>query len=731
MKANDNVINHLKNITLNVYNAELRKRQQEINSGKEPKCEFLLQSIKKALKQDLEDLKKSRKMNVDELASLGSGSTEKNAAFTKNLGITSTKLQNTKKLSMDLHATASEISTDFSSITDQLDFTTSLVSKAEEMKINIRFIQEFNKNDENSALKKRLSDAGFPENKHAQAELLSKLIKIVQNAEMEKMSTVDQEDKLKNAKANLEKYREDLTKSLLEEFNKDPPQPVVQSVCANSLAYLQNAYQAVDAYIKKTPLLNESTNNIKYNDAILDMQPSEQMERYQHLCKFFYEDCKKSWSDIDIIFDKNQQPKTALVQKVWIEVFAPFVINVLNDAEEKDPERYCRMLFDLYNETISMMNNIWAINDQVFSASNIIDETFRPFQIQYELKENENIMNKMNEVVTPSILRFKAYIDKSKKVTLFKNDEVEYDVFEDFNPGIPISILKEGASAWERCIVLALPSKMHAVLNTLIDIIIQSNLRDYMTNYLLACQEYMKKDSADLSLVSKYLTVTATFNTVILTLDEKYNTILKKALSMKHGYQEQFLQNRDTLMRSFEDSITKGLQRCIDITLKTISAIVSTKQYKNQYINLREAFISNACMEVCKIIGSPGKGIIGYIEVLSTENRMSFAAVLTRGILDVLVKAMKEAKYEYPFGVISLSLEVNAYKTAFSYFNLPSLNKKLDDIEAAVKLMNARPENMQDTKVDLALDEKTLKFATALIALRTDAKENDLVAKLM
>ena len=731
MSNMDAVILHLNQVTTAKYTQAVRER----NNSKQPITCFLVDEISNALKQDYQDLLTNRQSNVEELKRISNQSFQKNSDFTKNLISITEQLQEARQRSIELHQSTQQLSADFSKVTDQLDYTTNLVTKAEEMSILIRFIQEFNKDGSFKDLCKRLPSLNFPESPYIQAELIAKLIKIVQNAEIENQTGKKDADTLKNAKLNLDYYKQMLRQTLDELFEQKKETPYEQAQIAQALTFLQSEEVAILDFINSTPLMQPEQNNIKYSEKVSYMPPEEQIERYQYLCDFFYKDCKTSWRNLDIIFDKSQQSKTTLIQYVWNEVFKPFVTHVLDytlASPDRTSEQFCQLLYNLYTITKDMMKNIWAIDKQIFTSSTIIEETFQPYQIEYEIKETQCLGEKMKTLVLPYINKFRAVIEKESKTFSFGKNEEKYDIFADLDQDIPISILKEGSAAWERCITLCTPNKMQQILKNLIDMIVQSNLREYITTYLEAVKLCIKKET-DLNVIPQYLSITATFNSAILTLDEKYNVILKKALAQKPSAQEKFIREKEQLITNIEQNIRQGLEILINIVVEKVKQIVSTKVFKTLYAKEdTNASPSKPCKDICRIIeGSPGRpGMIHNIAVLTQDNKMSFAAVMTRRMWEVIADAYYDNKYNFPYGTTQLQMDIDEFKRVFGLFNLSVIDRKLEEFSIACKIITSPPEMITDVQKKLNPSQNSLNIAKKLIVCRLDAKENDLLALL-
>ena len=716
------VIANLTQITSSRYMAAVRERKQR----GEPIKSFLVDEIDEALALNYRELSQQREANVSELKQVSSLSKAINKNFTEKLSQISKELQEAKASSIDLHQSTQEISSDFSKFTDQLDNATSLVARAQEMVVLISFIQEFNKDLPIERLKENLERINFPQDIYEQPEIIAKIMKVVRVPDVLHKDRNQLQKAIDNVEIFQTQLRDEFYKKI-EEFNNNPEE---QGKCARALAEIQCEDAAIKAVIALNPFNadNPQMNNIKYSEKVLTMPPDTQIERYKYLCEQFYKYCEKEWPNLNTIFGKNMQAaKNQMVQTIWNTVFHPFVANVLDyNKSQRTPEEFCQVLFAFFTSTKEMMKKVWAIDKQIFSSTNFIDMTFSPFQIDYISSENFSLSTKMQEIAIPCINRFKEIIEKQSK--LFKSDE-KYDIFSEFDPDVPISILKEGAAAWERCIVLAPPNDMFIVLKTLTDIVVQDSFRELITSYLKACELCMEKET-NIKVIASYIDVTATCNSAVLTLDEKYNNILKKALSANPAAQEQFVEQKDKLITDFEASIKKGLQICINIIINRLKTLLSSKTFKSQYsaanINVEP---SKTCKEICRIIGEQGHpGIKANIEVLSADNKMSFAAVLTAQMWDTITKAYFDVKYEFPVGPLLLQTEASEYKKYFGSFNIKALNRKLEDFEIAVKLMNSPAQNLKDMKTKLTPSQNALYYAKKLLNLRSDAKDEDLVS---
>ena len=474
--------------------------------------------------------------------------------------------------------------------------------------------------------------------------------------------------------------------------------------------------------------MSDSGKKFLFKEKYLFEDESILIDHYRETCAFFITDCKKNWEIMDTIFNKSQQPKSTLVQMVFEAVFNPYITNVLKHYLSQKQDRFSDMFFKIHNETNEMLKSIWALDGSSFNNQNITENTFRPFQYEYERIENLAVATAMSTSVAPVLTKLRAIIENSKK-WLSKRDEENYDIFSEFNPQLPITILTVGASAWEQCIVLSDPSKKHQILKNLIDIIIQGNLRDYLITYLDACRICMQKDN-DVSIVPKFFAITSVINITILTIEAKYNQILKPVLQQKPIYHDAFLKERDSLVNSLEEGITKNLEICISTIVDKVKNIVSTKTFKQSFLRQNVlGSIYQPCPEICQILTGPNS-IYSESQSLSGENNISFCSVLCKELIDTIINALLELKYDFPEGTMQLSMDICEYSNAFAKFNLDFVNSKFEDLDKAAKLMCTPADRISQIKKDLNMQPKAVDLARKLLPLRTDSKENDLVNAL-
>ncbi|EAY01959.1 hypothetical protein TVAG_431000 [Trichomonas vaginalis G3] len=724
---------------------------RERDSKKIPVTEFMISDIEKNLKADQMDLLKLRESNILDLKHYANEATSKREDFVANLAKITKNLQETKDRSNELYASTNQISVDFSKVTDQLDFAASLVQRAEDMSIIITYIQEFNKPLEDPPMVRApnqpppdpnnpdnppqevlvpafdpldilLKSIKFPPTLYQCAELCAKLFKIVTSAER---------DYLQNARINLIQYRERLKDQLLEQFVANSKiNKYEQAKCASALGLLSHEYEAMEAFIKSTPIMTDAGKKYHFKEKYLFEDESILLDHYKGLCSFFVTDCKKSWDLIDVIFTGSQQPKTVLVTTVFNTVFDAFISRVLNHYLETPSKqnRFCDMFYKLHNETDEMLKSIWALDGQTFSNQNIMENTFHNFQTSYETLETQALTNIMLEQVVPHLKKLRQIIENAKK-WLTRKEEVSYDIFSEFNPQMPITILTNGAAAWERCVVLCDPQRKHQVLKSLIDLVIQANLREYLITYLEACRICMMKEN-DINTVPRFLAITSVINMSILTIEAKYSQILKPHLMQKPQYHEMFLRDRESLISSLEDGITKNLQICINIITDRVKSIVATKNFKNSFLQQNvDGSVSQSCKEICQILTGPNS-VIQEATALSGDNNISFCSVLAKELIDTICNALFEVRYDFPEGTMQLSMDLNEYRNAFIKFNLDFVNIKFEDLDIAAKIMCTPADRIQMVKKDLQMTPKSIDLAKKLLPLRTDAKDEDLANAL-
>lgn len=745
MKSKESSVYYLDSLTAGKYMSAMREREGK----KTPITEFMVADIEKALKLDQIDLLKLRESNILDLKHYANEAVAKRDDFVKNLSNVTGQLQATKEKSNELYISTNQISVDFSKVTDQLDFATSLVNRAEDMSIIIKYIQDFNlpleeppmKKDPNQPppdpndpnppepkmipafdpLDKLLSSIQFPPTLYQRAEICAKLIKIVASAEG---------NQLNNAKNNLQSYRERLRKELVQEFKDNHKvNKYEQAKCAAALDLLQHEYDAMEAFINQTVLMTEAGNKYHFKDKYLFQSESQLLEHYKDTCNFFVSDCKKNWEVMEVIFNKSQQPKTALVTSVFNAVFDPFITRVLRHYLDPRNGSFCEMFYKLVRETNEMLKEIWALDGQMFNNANITENTFHQFQVTYENREYDDLKLILDEHVNPVIRKLEALIENAKKLFL-KKDDANFDIFTEFNPQMPITILTFGGSAWERCVVLCDSTRKHTFLQKLIDLIISDSLSKYLTTYLEACSIYMTQKN-DISVVEKFIAVTSVINMTILTIEDKYTQILKQHLIQKPRAHEKFINQKDTLIAKLEEGITKNLQICINIITERVKSIVVSKPFKTGFLRSYVKFgsVSKCCQDIISILSGPNS-VFSASKELTGENNISFCSVLSKDLVDIIINALFDVRYDFPEGTMQLSIDVNEYKNCFSRFNLDFVNNKFEDLDKAVKLMNAPADNIAQIKKDLQMQPKSIDLARRLLPLREDAKEQDLASAL-
>lgn len=767
MKSKDSTIYYLDSITAGKYMSAVRDREAK----KTPVTEFMLADIEKALKADQIDLLKLRESNILDLKHYASEASAKQQDFVSNLSKVTDQLQTAKSKSNELYASTNQVSTEFSKVTEKLDFAASLVQRAEDMRIVIGFIQQFNVRIEvsqnqddpqssnastsaSNSLDKLVSKMNLPQSLYQRAELIAKLIKIVASAEG---------DYLFDAKLNLQDYKEVLKQQLVEEFQKNyKVNKYEQAKCAQALELLQAEYLAIESFIKSTPLMSDPNNKYLYKESYLYQSENILIDHYKETCAFFVTDCKKNWEVMDTIFNQSQQPKTTLVQMIFDGVFKPYITNVLKyyleiierkqqeqknrEAQlrasgEKDPRAYevkqncneelkfCEIFFRIHNETNEMLKNVWSLEGQTFNNQIITDNTFKPFQVEYEKYETQVVVISLQNEVKDTIKKLKQIIENAKK-WITRKDETKYDILSEFNRELPSDIISIGAAAWERCIALADPSKKHQFLKNLIDIVIQANLREYLLTFLEACKICLQKEN-DVNIVPQFFNITTIVNSAILTIEGKYTQLLKPTLMQKPNIHEDFIREKDSLIAALEEGVTSNLQICINTIVNRVKSIVSTKNFKSAYLkqNFDMGSASSPCQEICQVLVGPNS-IINDLQALTGENYISFCTVLCKELLDTIVEAFFDLRYEFPNGTMAFSMDVNEYRTAFAKFNLDFVNNKFDDLDKAAKLMCTPVDRIQMIKKDLQMQPKAIDLARRLLPLRSDAKEGDLLNAL-